>query len=155
MSPAGLPLWRQRLFGTPATGVVTLVLALCLAWLAIPIIRWALIDATWVGTTRADCTAGGACWVFIRARFGQFMYGLYPPDERWRADLAGIIFLLSVAGILLAPQRLRLKAGIAALIVLPPLGIWLLGGRLRPAPGRDARMGRADADPVHRRSMPA
>jgi general L-amino acid transport system permease protein len=41
-------------------------------------IRWALIDANWVGTTRADCTAGGACWVFIRARFGQFMYGLYP-----------------------------------------------------------------------------
>jgi general L-amino acid transport system permease protein len=139
MSPAGLPLWRQRLFGTPATGVVTLMLGLCLAWLAIPIIRWALVDATWVGSTRADCTAGGACWVFIRARFGQFMYGLYPSDERWRADLAGIIFLISVAGILLAPQRLRLKAGIAALIVLPPLGIWLLAGGfgLRPVETRE------------------
>jgi general L-amino acid transport system permease protein len=139
MSPAGLPLWRQRLFGTPATGLVTLVLGLCLAWLAIPIIRWALVDASWVGSTRADCTAGGACWVFIRARFGQFMYGLYPPDERWRADLAGLIFLISVAGILLAPQRLRLKAGIAALIVLPPLGIWLLAGGfgLRPVETRE------------------
>jgi general L-amino acid transport system permease protein len=139
MSPAGLPLWRQRLFGTPATGVVTLGLGLCLAWLAIPIIRWALVDATWAGSTRADCTAGGACWVFIRARFGQFMYGLYPSDERWRADLAGSIFLISVAGILLAPQRLRLKAGIAALIALPPLGIWLLAGGfgLRPVETRE------------------
>jgi general L-amino acid transport system permease protein len=128
MSAAALPLWRQRLFGTPATGVVTILLALALAWIAIPIIRWALIDATWSGTTRADCTAGGACWVFVKARFGQFMYGLYPSDQRWRADLAGIFFVLGTAAVVFAPQRLRLKAGIAALIILPPLGIWLLAG---------------------------
>jgi general L-amino acid transport system permease protein len=139
MSTASLPIWRQRLFGTPATGIVTVVLAFALAWIAIPIIRWALIDANWVGTTRADCTAGGACWVFIRARFGQFMYGLYPVDQRWRVDLAGIIFLVSVAGIVFAPQRLRLKAGLAALVVLPPLGIWLLAGGfgLRPVETRE------------------
>lgn len=128
MSAAALPLWRQRLFGTPATGVVTVLLGLLLAWIAIPIIRWALIDATWSGTTRADCAAGGACWVFVKARFGQFMYGLYPPDQRWRADLAGILFVLGIAAVVFAPQRLRLRAGIAALIILPPLGIWLLAG---------------------------
>ncbi|SEG45433.1 amino acid ABC transporter permease [Bosea lathyri] len=139
MSSASLPLWRQRLFGTPATGIVTVVLAFVLAWVAIPIIRWALIDANWVGTTRADCTAGGACWVFIRARFGQFMYGLYPVDQRWRVDLTGIIFLVSVLGIVFAPQRLRLRAGLAALVVLPPLGIWLLAGGfgLRPVETRE------------------
>lgn len=128
MSATGLPLWRQRLFATPLAGAVTLVLALCLAWIAIPIIRWALMDADWVGSTRADCTSGGACWVFIRARMGQFMYGLYPPDQRWRADLAGIIFVLSIVGIILAPQAWRLRAGLAALVILPPLGIWLLAG---------------------------
>jgi general L-amino acid transport system permease protein len=128
MSATGLPLWRQRLFATPLAGAVTLALAVCIAWIAIPIIRWALIDADWVGNTRADCTSGGACWVFIRARMGQFMYGLYPPDQRWRADLAGIIFILSIAGIILAPQAWRLRAGLAALVILPPLGIWLLAG---------------------------
>lgn len=128
MSAIALPLWRNRLFGTPATGIVTILLGLALAWIAIPIIRWAFIDATWSGTTRADCTAGGACWVFVRARFGQFMFGLYPQEERWRADLAGILFVLGTAAIVFAPQRLRLKAGIAALVILPPLGIWLLGG---------------------------
>ncbi|WP_146170125.1 amino acid ABC transporter permease [Bosea sp. 124] len=122
------PVWRQRLFGTPATGIVTVLLALVLAWIAVPIIRWALIDATWRGTTRADCAAGGACWVFVKARFGQFMYGLYPGDQRWRADLAGLAFVLGTAAVVFAPPRLRLKAGIAALIILPPLGIWLLGG---------------------------
>ena len=120
--------WRERLFGTPATAVVTLVLALLIAWIAIPIIRWALIDATWRGTTREDCAPGGACWVFIRARFGQFMYGLYPSDQRWRVDLAGILFALSGAALVFAPQRLRLKLTLAALVILPPLGVWLLAG---------------------------
>ena len=128
MSAVAIPVWRRRLFGTPATGLVTILLALALAWLAVPVIRWALIDATWRGTTRADCAAGGACWVFVKARFGQFMYGLYPQDQRWRADLTGILFVLGTAAVVFAPQRLRLKAGIAALIILPPLGIWLLGG---------------------------
>ncbi len=125
---ASLSLWRERLFGTPLTGLLTLVLAGCIAWLAIPLVRWALIDASWSGTTRADCTGTGACWVFVRARFGQFMYGFYPVDQRWRVDLAGILFAISVAAILLAPQRFRLRLGLAALLVLPPLGIWLLSG---------------------------
>jgi general L-amino acid transport system permease protein len=67
------------------------------------------------------------------------MYGLYPVDQRWRVDLTGIIFLVSVLGIVFAPQRLRLKAGLAALVVLPPLGIWLLAGGfgLRPVETRE------------------
>ncbi len=128
MSAIALPIWRRRLFGTPATGVVTILLGLALAWIAVPVIRWALVDATWSGTTRADCAAGGACWVFVKARFGQFMYGFYPPDQRWRADLAGLFFVFGTAAVVFAPQRLRLKAGIAALVILPPLGIWLLAG---------------------------
>ncbi len=131
--------WRERLFGTPVTAIVTLVLALLIAWIAIPIIRWALIDATWRGTTREDCAPGGACWVFIRARFGQFMYGLYPQEERWRADLAGILFALSGAALVFAPQRLKLKLTLAALVILPPLGVWLLAGGfgLRPVETRE------------------
>ena len=125
---SSLSLWRERLFGTPFTGFTTVVLIVLIAWIAIPLIRWAVIDATWVGSTRADCAPGGACWVFIRARFGQFMYGLYPVDQRWRVDIAGLAFVLGIASIVLAPQRLRLKLGLAMLVILPPLGIWLLSG---------------------------
>ncbi|RYE32613.1 MAG: amino acid ABC transporter permease [Hyphomicrobiales bacterium] len=125
---SSLSLWRERLFGTPFTGFTSVVLVALIAWLAIPLIRWAVIDATWVGSTRADCAPGGACWVFIRARFGQFMYGLYPVDQRWRVDLAGIAFVLGIASVVLAPQRFKLKLGLAMLVVLPPLGIWLLSG---------------------------
>lgn len=140
MKAAALPTsWRERLFGTPVTTVVTLLLAAALAWLAVPLIRWALIDASWSGQTRSDCAGTGACWVFIKARFGQFMYGLYPIEERWRANLAGIVFALSAAAIVLAPQRLKLRLGLLALAVLPPLGIWLLAGGfgLRPIETRE------------------
>jgi len=125
---SSLSLWRERLFGTPFTGFTSVVLVVLIAWIAIPLIRWAVIDATWVGSTRADCAPGGACWVFIRARFGQFMYGLYPVDQRWRVDIAGIAFVLGIASVVLAPQRLRLKLALAMLVILPPLGIWLLSG---------------------------
>lgn len=131
--------WRERLFGSPTVTVVTLLLAALIAWIAVPIIRWALIDATWSGQTRNDCTGAGACWVFVKARFGQFMYGFYPIEERWRPSLAGLAFALSGAAIVFAPKRLKLRLGLAALVILPPLGVWLLGGGfgLRPIETRE------------------
>ncbi len=125
---SSLSIWRERLFGTPFTGFTSVVLVALIAWIAIPLIRWAVIDATWIGSTRADCAPGGACWVFIRARFGQFMYGLYPIDQRWRVDIAGLLVLAGVLSVVFAPQRFRLKLALALLIILPPLGIWLLSG---------------------------
>ena len=125
---SSLSIWRERLFGTPFTGFTSVVLVALIAWIAIPLIRWAVIDATWIGSTRADCAPGGACWVFIRARFGQFMYGLYPIDQRWRVDIAGLLVLAGVLSVVFAPQRFRLKLALALLVVLPPLGIWLLSG---------------------------
>jgi hypothetical protein len=38
---------------------------------------------------RGDCQAnGGACWVFVRVNFEQFMYGFYPEAQRWRVNTA-------------------------------------------------------------------
>ena len=61
-----------------ANSALTLA-ALYLLWLTLPpLIQWALIDADWIGNSRADCTSGGACWVFIGTRLNQFLYGFYP-----------------------------------------------------------------------------
>ena len=37
----------------------------------------------------ASVPGTGACWAFVEAKFGQFMYGRYPIDERWRVNLIG------------------------------------------------------------------
>lgn len=77
----GVLAWmRTNLFSNWLNTLLTLF-AIYLIWLIVPpLLQWALLDANWVGTTRADCTKEGACWVFVQQRFGQFMYGYYPPS---------------------------------------------------------------------------
>jgi len=136
---SALAVWKHRLFATPAVSAVTLLMLAAMVWTLTPIIRWAFIDATWTGASRSDCSAGGACWVFVRARFGQFMYGFYPPDERWRPNLLGLAALAGIAPLFVLTGRARLQLGLAVLLVLPALGVWLLGGGLglRPIETRD------------------
>lgn len=85
-------LWvRKNLFSSWSNSLLTL-LCIWLIWSFLPpLLNWVFFQANWVGSTRADCTKAGACWVFIHERFGQFMYGLYPHDQRWRVNLALII----------------------------------------------------------------
>lgn len=87
---------RKNLFSSWSNSLLTL-LCVWLIWSFLPpLLNWVFFQANWVGSTRADCTKAGACWVFIHERFGQFMYGLYPHDQRWRVNLALIIGLASI-----------------------------------------------------------
>src|SRR5260370_40858853 len=96
---------RQRLFATPIDAAITLV-CLYIVWrLSVPLIEWLLIDATRNGTSREDCKTAGACWVFIRARFGQFMYRQYPLRERRRLDSVPVLMVR--AALLRSWRRLR------------------------------------------------
>ncbi len=119
---------RSNLFSNGFNTLLTL-LAAYLVWLIVPpALSWALLDADWSGSTRADCSGEGACWVFVRERFGQFMYGFFPEGLRWRVNLT---VLLAVAGA--APlfiQRMPRKAVYAAgfLLLYPLLAFWLLHG---------------------------
>ena len=84
----GIVAWaRANLFSNWLNTLLTLF-AFYLIWLIVPpLLSWTIFDANWVGSTQADCTKEGACWVFIQQRFGQFMYGYYPTGLRWRVDL--------------------------------------------------------------------
>ena len=92
-----------------------------------PLVRWALLDADFAGTSREDCTSGGACWVFIKARFWQFMYGFYPVDQRWRVNLAFLILIVAWSAV---PAALRHKLALAAgiLVVYPIVAYCLFYG---------------------------
>ena len=116
---------RKNLFSSWSNSLLTIV-CLWLMWELIPpLLNWAFLQANWTGTTRADCTKAGACWVFIHERFGQFMYGLYPHEQRWRINLALIIGLLSIAAMFWKklPHRGRY---IACWAVAYPVVVWVL-----------------------------
>ena len=116
---------RKNLFSSWSNSLLTIG-CIWLMWELIPpLLNWAFLQANWVGSTRADCTKAGACWVFIHERFGQFIYGLYPHDQRWRINLALLIGLVSIAPMFwkILPHRGRY---IAVWAVIYPLVVWWL-----------------------------
>ncbi|MEH6490975.1 amino acid ABC transporter permease [Halopseudomonas sp.] len=125
----GVLAWlRENLFSGWFNSLLTLV-ALYLVWLIVPpLISWAFIQADWVGTTRADCTSEGACWVFIQQRFGQFMYGFYPTELRWRVNLTVILAVVGAAPLFIDAMRHKARYGIGFLVAYPLLAYWLLHG---------------------------
>ena len=119
---------RQRLFATPIDAAITLV-CLYIVWrISVPLVHWLLLDATWHGSSRDDCKGSGACWVFVRVRFSQFMYGQYPVSERWRVDIVGALWVLVTAALSWRGLPHRRLATLAAVVVLPIVGIVLLHG---------------------------
>ncbi|MEM6052723.1 amino acid ABC transporter permease [Erwinia sp. P7711] len=116
---------RKNLFSSWGNTLLTLF-CLWVIWTVIPpALNWLIFQANWFGTTRADCTKEGACWVFIHARFGQFMYGLYPHELRWRINLALIIGLASIVPMFLKSLPRR-GLYIAVWVVAYPIIVWFL-----------------------------
>lgn len=81
--------------------------------------RWAVFDAVLPWSEAASCDGRGACWLFIRERLPQFIYGFYPAPSRWRLDLA---FLL-LFGWLLVPLLPGLRRKTAGTIAGAAIGI--------------------------------
>ncbi|PZN14428.1 MAG: amino acid ABC transporter permease [Proteobacteria bacterium] len=123
---------RANLFSSVSNTILTLI-GLYIAYLVIAgVVNWAFINATWTGQDGSACSGPetGACWPFVTAKFGQFMYGRYPEAERWRVDLT---YILAIAGLvpLMSPWvRGKLYFCIYMLGVFPVLAFILLYGGL-------------------------
>ncbi|WP_421682033.1 amino acid ABC transporter permease [Stutzerimonas urumqiensis] len=119
---------RANLLSSWFNAALTL-LGLYLLWLIVPpLLQWAIFQADWTGTTRQDCTREGACWVFIQSRFAQFMYGFYPPELRWRVDLAALLAIAGAAPLFIKAMPHKVRYGIGYLLVYPLVAYWLLHG---------------------------
>ncbi|MCF8468035.1 MAG: amino acid ABC transporter permease [Sneathiella sp.] len=116
---------RENLFSSPLNIILTLV-SIYVAWAAISsIVSYAFINANFAGETRADCTGSGACWVFIKARFGQIMYGFYPVEERWRVDV-GVILAAIGLFLILSDVVKEKKWPAAYMFVFVPIACFFL-----------------------------
>jgi general L-amino acid transport system permease protein len=88
---------KENLFATPLNTAMTFLGLAFLFWIIPPFVQWAYIDANFAGTTRADCTGDGACWVFVKMKLDMFMYGFYPESEVWRLNVSLGLFLFVFA----------------------------------------------------------
>lgn len=128
MSVGVLGWLRSNLFSNWFNTLLTL-LAIYLVWLIVPpLLQWAFFQADWTGSSRADCSGDGACWVFIRERFDQFMYGFYPEQLRWRVDLTVWLAVIGAAPLFVPMMPRKALYGLAFLVAYPLLAFWLLHG---------------------------
>jgi general L-amino acid transport system permease protein len=119
---------RANLFSSWFNTLLTLF-AVYLIWLLVPpVLKWAIVEADWTGSSRADCTSAGACWVFIRVRFAQFMYGFYPHELRWRVDLTVIVAIVGAAPLFVRAMPHKLRYALAFGLTYPFVAWWLLHG---------------------------
>ncbi len=118
---------RGNLFSSWSDTALTLLGVYIVYSIAVPFVDFVLVRAVWDGPDRSVCVVpeAGACWAYIKAKFGQFMYGRYPADERWRIHLT---YALG-AGLLayfLNPKLSGKRLGAIALFVIYPLVAYML-----------------------------
>ena len=121
---------RANLFSSPVNSVLSLAGMALLAWFLPPVIQWVFLEADFIGDNKNACSSDGACWVFVSARFQQFLYGFYPDSELWRVN----IFFAEMAAVLIwvlwDKMPKRLWGGIWFLTGFPLTSFFLLCGGL-------------------------
>jgi general L-amino acid transport system permease protein len=125
---------RENLFSGPFNTFLTLFSLYILYVIVPPLLNFLLLDAVWTGENRDACraeTAGrevGACWAFVKQRFGYFVYGSYPVDQRWRVDIWFALLALGVGWMLWLGAPRRMLGAIYFFVVFPIASFLLLSG---------------------------
>ncbi|ABC32460.1 ABC-type amino acid transport system, permease component [Hahella chejuensis KCTC 2396] len=119
---------RTNLFSSPVNSVLTII-AFYLIYSGISwFVSWGVINADVIGTSREDCTSGGACWVFISVRLPQFIYGFYPPDEVWRINLMFAIAIIGIVALMIDKTPKKGWIALFMLVIFPIIAYFLLYG---------------------------
>jgi general L-amino acid transport system permease protein len=145
-SQGALGLMRARLFDGVFNTVLTIISAVIIVALVWPSVKFLFIDAVWKGSSRVDClpeTLGrevGACWPFIQAKFGQFMFGFYPEDERWRVNLTYALGVILLVPLLIPRVPYKTLNAILFFGVFPVVGFFLLVGDVLGLPHVETRL---------------
>ena len=122
---------RQNLFATKFDTALTLLAVTLIVYVTEALFGWAIIDASFSGADRSACLkeVQGACWPFIDAKLGQFIYGRYPEAERWRVDWVFALGLIALVPMLM-PRAPYKRANVIFLLGFYPLFafVMLTGG---------------------------
>ena len=114
---------RDNLFSSIGNSIVTVLGLIAIFFILRGLLSFAVLNATWVGKDGTDCAKNdGACWPFVFAKFGQFMYGTYPFELRWRPKLVYLMAIVTLVPLMFNGLRDKLRivawmaAGFAALV---------------------------------------
>lgn len=122
---------RTRLFKTPGSAAVTLLLVAAILALGWTLLDWGILRAVFsthgAGPEACRVVGAGACWAFIGEKFRLIIFGIYPYAEQWRAALAMVVLVVMYV---LSTRRLwwNRRLVIAWILALAVFGILMWGG---------------------------
>jgi len=119
---------RTNLFSNWYNSLLSLIIIFAFIKFIPPLLNWLLFDATFKGSSKAECYGDGACWLFIKVWFKKLIYGLYPENQVWRINLAFLILIFSVITSIFVKPIIRRYIIIFLIFIFPFLAIWLIGG---------------------------
>lgn len=123
---------RENLFASPTQILLTAVVLLIIASVMPDVFNWVFFNATWLGTTKADCVgSAGACWIFIKERSVQILAGTFysqNPDELWRPLLALALLIGLVVPLLVEGVKHKWVYAVLLFAVYPFIAFGLLHG---------------------------
>jgi len=123
-----LKLIRSKFFSSPIDAFLTLSISYLIYLTIPPLIDWMFIKATFAGSKKTECVAGGACWVFVKIWFKRFLYGLYPNEEIWRINLSFSILVISIVVYQFLNLKLKRYLFLFLVIPFPILALMLFSG---------------------------
>ncbi len=121
---------RDNLFSSWWSGALT-VFGLIIVYITlVPFIEFTLVNAIWEGKDREACLVpeAGACWAYVKAKFGQFIYGRYPLDERWRVNIVFILGTISLIPFMIPAMPGKRLNALILFVVFPLCAFCLLAG---------------------------
>jgi general L-amino acid transport system permease protein len=127
----GLKRFVRSCISSPFNAILTALIITAFAVTFVELVEWALIDATWIGTSGKDCVDhSGACWIFLAARAQTLMFGAYPAAEQWRVVMAlGLIIACILALRMMHRRLLRLYPLVLTLTAAAfAIGVLVYGG---------------------------
>lgn len=113
-------------FGDLLSAGLTILTGAMLIALVPKFVDWAVFSGVFSGDGAA-CRDGGACWAFLREKYRQILFGIYPSGEHWRpALMIGIILALTLWS--LVPRHWTRRTGYLWLAGLALAFVLMRGG---------------------------
>ena len=121
---------KENLFSNVVNSILTILSIVLLFVLFPPLFEWAIAKADWVGSSKDSCSKDGACWVFIRVWFDQFLYGRYPSDSVWRINLSYFLAIATALPLFFSVVPKKVKLGLIGflLFIYPIICFYLFYG---------------------------
>lgn len=121
---------RQNLFSSVGNSILTLLCLYVIYVVVTACFNFLFTTAVWTGLDGKACEGEnvGACWPFITAKFGQFMYGRYPDPERYRVNLTYFLAAVGIIPLMIPAIPGKKWSVLYTFGIFPVIAYWLLTG---------------------------